>query len=549
MTATYITRSGSLREGGSWAPFGAGSSSRTTDPEACVPEPKHLKEDDELGQEYHLDEASIHRAGGRIHVAACTGNVEQLLHALASGESVETLGPGKKTPLHRAAKYGHAHIARVLLERGADAGAQREGDGDFPLHIAATEGHDEVVRVLLDHGAGVDTPNAEGKTPLHRAAKYGRLTSVSLLLAAGADCEARRGDGDTPLLLAVSEGLVEVAVLLLDGGANLEARSEADGETPLLRAVHLGKLPMAELLLKRGAFIDARRGRDDKSSHDLARHGMERLLTVHHIHEAAKCEREGTPQLLACLAAGVDPNKRDELGNSPLFYAATAAAVRALVAAGADPRIHSAFEASDGITPLHVASVLGRTEVINALIAAGAEPDATSISGDTSLHQAALNGWPASCTALLDGGASVDARDSAGRSPLHRAARFGGAAQVECAKVLLARGADPNAQSSSGSRPLDAVCGSGGVESDAMAQLLLQAGATPGVPRVSGADVLQLLGQVKEAVEGWALESAPAAAALRTRVENSRAALALADRVRELLRSLTSQDEAALRKA
>jgi ankyrin repeat protein len=58
-----------------------------------------------------------------------------------------------QTPLHFAAEHGHAEVARVLLEHGADIEAKHI---ETSLHYAAKRGHEEVVRVLLEHGADVE---------------------------------------------------------------------------------------------------------------------------------------------------------------------------------------------------------------------------------------------------------------------------------------------------------------------------------------------------------------------------------------------------------
>ena len=50
---------------------------------------------------------------------------------------------------------GHVEVARVLIENGADVGAQGM-DGWMPLHWVSRHGQAELVQVLLEHGAIVD---------------------------------------------------------------------------------------------------------------------------------------------------------------------------------------------------------------------------------------------------------------------------------------------------------------------------------------------------------------------------------------------------------
>ena len=66
------------------------------------------------------------------------------------------------------------------------------------------------------------------------------------------------------------------------------------------------------------------------------------------------------------------------------------------------------------MTPLHRA---GYPEVIQPLLAAGADVMARDVSGSTPLHWAALHDAPASIQALLAAGADAKAKDKDGETP------------------------------------------------------------------------------------------------------------------------------------
>src|SRR5207302_1725685 len=85
-----------------------------------------------------------------------------------------------------------------------------------------------------------------------------------------------------------------------------------------------------------------------------------------------------------------------------------AAAVRALIAAGADP--NSVVGGSSDETPLHWAASSDDTEVAGALITAGADLEATgaSIAGGTPLDDAVGYGCWQVARLLVDRGARVD---------------------------------------------------------------------------------------------------------------------------------------------
>lgn len=99
-------------------------------------------------------------------------------------------------------------------------------------------------------------------------------------------------------------------------------------------------------------------------------------------HPILNTARTGTAQDVA-IALASDPGSRDirtEIGSTPLHLAAANAApggLQALVAAGADPNARD----HDGMTPLHVAAYSQNAAHARLLLEAGADPYALTASG------------------------------------------------------------------------------------------------------------------------------------------------------------------------
>lgn len=103
-----------------------------------------------------------------------------------------------------------------------------------------------------------------------------------------------------------------------------------------------------------------------------------------------------------------------------------------------------------GWTLLHRAAVVDRPDVVELLLAKGANVNAVSHDGWTPLHEAAVFGRCNVARLLIDGGADLDAVDKTGRSPLHRAAMT---ANGQVAELLLVAGADPALRDIDGRTP------------------------------------------------------------------------------------------------
>jgi ankyrin repeat protein len=123
-------------------------------------------------------------------------------------------------------------------------------------------------------------------------------------------------------------------------------------------------------------------------------------------------------------------------------------AARALLAAGHDPNARD----SEGATALMRASHAGNLALVQVLSEGGADVNATDALGWGPLAKAVHNpgldrGFPDVVQALLAAGADVEARIGYGIRPLMLAAGYG---ETAVAEILLRAGADPLARNDGG---------------------------------------------------------------------------------------------------
>jgi ankyrin repeat protein len=142
---------------------------------------------------------------------------------------------------------------------------------------------------------------------------------------------------------------------------------------------------------------------------------------------AALGRRERVQELVAgdaSLARSSSPDGFTAL-HYPAFFGLGDAvgASRALLDAGADPNARSANDL--WVMPLHSAVAGSHDEVVELLLGAGAEVNATQRHGYTPLHGAAQNGADVTVDRLLAAGADRAARNDGGKTAADLAAEAG----------------------------------------------------------------------------------------------------------------------------
>ncbi len=160
---------------------------------------------------------------------------------------------------------------------------------------------------------------------------------------------------------------------------------------------------------------------------------------------------------------------RDAQGVSALLFAVyhrNDAARDALLAAGAQVGpaeaaalgrlggLDPAARSGDGFTSLHLAAFFGGAGAVRALLAAGADPDADDANPFhvRPLHSAVSVRDEDATRALLEAGADPDVRQQRGYTPLHGAAHND---YVELVELLLAHGADASLETDDGQTAAD----------------------------------------------------------------------------------------------
>ena len=177
--------------------------------------------------------------GTPLAVAAARNNADEIRRLLAEGQTPNERA-GAWTPLIWAARSGALSAVATLLDAGAEIDRPDRASSQWtPLQHAIHRQERHVARLLLDRGANPNASAAPGSlTPLLMAADDPDPTTVTLLLDYGADPHVGGEWGDTPLSRAVSGGALSDIDRPLFGGCRPATVRALLAYDPTLRVTH-----------------------------------------------------------------------------------------------------------------------------------------------------------------------------------------------------------------------------------------------------------------------------------------------------------------------
>jgi ankyrin repeat protein len=281
-----------------------------------------------------------------------------------------------------------AATIKFLLEQPGNEVTKSTHDNRIYLHWAANKGNLEIVEYLIAKGSDINLEDSQGTTPITFAANSGQNNTAvyEAFFKAGIDPKKKYRDGVNLLLMAIpfdKDGTL--STYFVSKGLSLAA-VDNDGNTAFNYAARTGNITLLKTLLEKGVkfndnalIIAAQGSRREANTLDTYKYLVEELKikptatsktgeTVLHF---LLSKPKQTEIINYFLTKGVDANKADNEGNSPLMVAAASREIAALELLLPIVKNNN-LQNSKGESALTMAVKSGTPEAVTLLLSKGA---------------------------------------------------------------------------------------------------------------------------------------------------------------------------------
>ena len=288
---------------------------------------------------------------------------------------------------------------KFLLEQPGNEVTKSTHDNRIYLHWAANKGNVAIIEYLIAKGSDINLEDSQGTTPIVFAANSGQNNTAvyEAFFKAGIDPKKKYRDGLNLLLMAIPfDKDLALSNYFVSKGLSLTA-TDNDGNTAFNYAARTGNVTLLKTLLGKGVkyndnalIIAAQGSRREANTIETYKYLVEELKikptatsktgeTVLHF---LVSKPKQTEIINYFLAKGVDANKVDNEGNTPVMVAAAAR----------------------------------DTSALELLLPIVKNNNTQNLKGESALTMAVKSGTPEAVTLLLSKGAAINVQDKDGNN-------------------------------------------------------------------------------------------------------------------------------------
>jgi len=297
-----------------------------------------------------------------------------------------------KTGNHSLMKKFRSHISSINVKE--------KETGNTALHLACINGHEKIAQALIKLGINIDEKNSEGFVALYYAIYNGLVATVKILLDHESYMECLDKYGNSILHISCELGYIEIVKYLLEKKV-LNNQKNKNFKTPIHIASQKGFVDIIQLMLQRhDILID-----------DIDSNGKTALIMA--------CENDHLNIVKLLLRSNSNIYIRDNKGKSAIFYACqvnNTEMIKALINANVDIMQYD----NDTVYPLHLACMNGNLEIVKMFVETlNADVECRDKNGYTPLYVAYINQRSNIIKYLIGKGCNVDAQNNDGVAILH----------------------------------------------------------------------------------------------------------------------------------
>ncbi|KAK6185249.1 hypothetical protein SNE40_007523 [Patella caerulea] len=365
-------------------------------------------------------------------------NIQQVLNVSGINQ-VQLADP----PLIQAVRSENPYLTALLLECGEDINQVHGQREDTAFHIAIKQGNKEIVEILIRNGANLDKENARGHTPLGLA-----------LLAAGSKSN-------------------DIVKMILNAGCSRTKTTSIalfqKTYPPLFVACFLGNLNIVKFLLEEDTAMNI-----PCDLHCYCNNGR----YEHEFEEPAISSKSKSPPLAQDSLNHLDLDGDDIVNKFDHLNVCDSVKKKKMCAK--KTKYLANLVASDGSTPLMLATFGGKLEMVEYLLDHGADHTITNKHGNL-VHAAVVStGSIKFLDIVVNLGCDINMVSNAGNTPLLLSSRIN---KPEMCLYLIQKGAYLNHRDRFGETALSASIYFGCEDN---AKLLIQHGADLDIADSSG---------------------------------------------------------------